>query len=152
MEERKMKDSQFLSAKEKQRVLKQWMDFLASGLKWEKFHEALYSHLIQHCSFIAHYNRQGFYGTYFEEGERIIQFLSQFDKRNAGADGIPRSVEYGMTYWATDADYTDVNGEMIEIASGYIPALVEKAARRQRDDDVARALALLNKHGMSLEL
>ena len=50
--------------------------------------------------------------TYFESGNDALHFLSQFDTRQ----GIPRSIEYGMTYWLTDDDYYDVNTEMCRIA------------------------------------
>lgn len=117
---------------------------MASGLKREKFTKNLYNHLIQHCSFIAHYDINGFYSTYFEEGDDTVRFLSQFDDRN----GMPKSVEYGMTYWITDEEYYDINCEMVRIASKYIPALKKKAENEQRELDVTRAKLLLAKHGI----
>ena len=138
----KMKDTKFLSAQEKEKVLRQWNLFLKSGLSKDKFNKALYTHLIMHCSFIAHYDIHGFYSTYFEEGEDTVRFLSQSDNRN----GIPKSVEYGMIYWYTDPDYNDLNSEMCKIASKYIPTLITKARNSQRDMDIRRAKALLAKH------
>ena len=140
-----MKDTQFMSAGEKQKVLRQWRMFLNSGLSKNNFTKALYDHLIQHCSFIAHYDRQGFYSTYFEEGEDAVHFLSQFDNRN----GIPNSIEYGMVGWYTTPDYNDINSEMCRIATKYIPALVEKCQHRQREKDILRATSLLAKHGLT---
>ncbi len=140
----KLQDTKFMSAEEKRKVLRQWRLFLKSGLSRDKFTKVLYNHLIMHCSFIAHYDRQGFYSTYFEEGEDIVCFLSQFDNRN----GIPKSVEYGMTCWYTDPDYNDINSEMCRIASKYIPHLVISADNKQREMDVMRAEMLLAKHGM----
>ena len=92
-----LKDSQFLSAAEKKRVLKQWDTFLKYGCQQKHFFKALYNHLILHCSFIAHYDRGGFYATYFTNGEDIAHFLTQFDNRMACQialnteclDGIP---------------------------------------------------------------
>ena len=144
-------DTKFMSAAEKQRVLRQWERFLKGGLKWEQFDKALYSHLIQHCSFIAHYDRAGFYSTYFESGDSIRQFLSQFDDRC----GIPASVEYGMTYWIAGGndvsqEYYDINCEMVRVAGKYIPGLLKEASRSQKDADVAQAKALLSKHGIKL--
>ena len=84
-------DAKFMSAAEKSKVLKNWELFLKSGLEQDKFTQALYHHLIQHCSFIAHYDIHGFYATYFERGNSTLNFLSQFDTRH----GIPQSFEYG---------------------------------------------------------
>ena len=147
----KLHDSQFMSAAQKAKVLRQWETFLKQGCKWEHFTKGIYEHLIQHCSFIAHYDRAGFYATYFEHGEDKAHFLSQFDVANAAADGVPRSVEYGMTYWAT-GDYADINREMIRIAGGYIPGLVGRAGLEQEVEDVVCAKALLKKHGYDLEI
>jgi len=141
-------DSKFMSAAEKRKVLKQWNLFLKSGLQREKFTKPLYEHLINHCSFIAHYDIHGFYSTYFEEGEDTAHFLSQFDDRN----GIPKSIEYGMTYWITDEDYYDINSEMVRIASTYIPALINKALSEQVSADITRARTLLAKHGIRIEV
>ena len=144
-----MQDTKFMSAAEKEQALKQWERFLKGGLKWEQFSKALYNHLIQHCSFIAHYDRAGFYATYFESGDDIAAFLGQFDERTAGLNGIPRSVEYGMDYWAT-GDYADINMAMIETATKYIPELLNRARQGQEDADTAEAKRLLAKHGKQL--
>jgi len=144
-----VKDSRFMSAAEKEQVLRQWERFLKGGLKWEQFNKALYNHLIQHCSFIAHYNRAGFYSNYFESGDGIAVFLSQFDKCNAEANGIPRSVEYGMTYWVDD-EYGDLNMAMIETATKYIPGLLAQAKRSQEGADIGEARRLLSRHGIKL--
>ena len=139
-------DSKFMSAAEKSKVLKRWEMFLRSGLEKAKFTKALYEHLINHCSFIAHYDIHGFYATYFESGDDTRHFLSQFDTRR----GIPRSIEYNMTYWLTDEDYCDINTEMCRIAWRYIPVLELKAKNDQRHADLAHAEVLLKKHGLSL--
>ena len=140
-------DSKFMSATEKRKVMKQWTLFLESGLKREKFTKPLYEHLINHCSFIAHYDLGGFYSTYFENGDDTLLFLSQFDDRK----GMPESVEYGWTAWLTDEDYYDINSEMVRIASKYIPALIKKAKNDQLKTDITRAKALLAKHGIKIE-
>ena len=140
-------DSKFMPAAEKTKVLKQWERFLKSGLDKEPFTRLLYHHLIQHCSFIAHFDINGFYATYFETGDDTRRFLSQFDTRG----GIPKSIEYGdMSGWLTDEDYYDINIEMCRIASGYIPGLDLKAKNDQRHADLSQAEALLKKHGVAL--
>ncbi len=140
-------DSKFMSAAEKAKVLKQWEGFLKSGLDKGHFTKLLYHHLIQHCSFIAHYDIHGFYATYFESGDDTRHFLSQFDTRN----GMPRSIEYGdLSGWLTEEEYSDVNIEMCRIAFRYIPVLELKAKNDQRHADLAHAELLLKKHGINL--
>ena len=68
-------DSKFMSAAEKSKMLKHWEMFLRGGLEKKFFTEALYKHVINHCSFIAHYDIHGFYPTYFESGGGILHFL-----------------------------------------------------------------------------
>lgn len=138
-----MRDSQFMTAREKELVLKAWVTFLKHGLKFSHFTKALYNHLTLHCSFIAHYDRAGFYGVYFEHGDDTKRFLSQFD-----AAGPCVSIEYGYTGWK-DGDFSDLNNAMIEAAKPYIPELIRKASASQRDADVAQANALLRKHGLA---
>jgi len=146
VEEGVMHDVEFMTAAEKRKVLKQWELFLQSGLKKEKFTKALYTHLIMHCSFIAHYSIHGFFATYFESGDDIVTFLSQFDGRN----GIPKSIEYSMIGWYTSGDHHDINSEMVRIASKYVPVLIKQAQNRQKETDIAQAKALLAKHGVDL--
>lgn len=141
-----LKDSQYLSAAEKRRVLKQWETFLKHGCQEKHFTGPLYNHLTMHCSFIAHYNKAGFYGTYFTNGEDTAHFLTQFDNRN----GIPQSIEYGRLYWYTSADYNDINAEMCRIAAKYIDGLTQKAGERQEAADIIEARRLLSKHGIPL--
>jgi hypothetical protein len=137
-------DGQFMSAREKALVLKAWLRFLKNGLRFEDFTKRLYEHLHLHCSFIAHYNRAGFYAEYFERGEDTAQFLSQFDGRGEG-----RSVEYGWAWWL-QGDYADLNQTMIDEGTKYIPSLMEKARQSGRDADLAEARRLLGKHGLQL--
>ena len=139
-------DSKFMPAAEKSKVLKQWEGFLQSGCSRVKFTKLLYHHLIQHCSFIAHYDIHGFYATYFENGDDTIHFLSQFDD----SKGIPKSVEYGMTYWLTGEEYYDINSEMVRIAGKYVPVLIKRSKLLQKSADIAEARVLLAKHGLKL--
>ncbi len=139
-------DSQFMTAAEKSKVLKQWERFLSNGLAKEYFTRALYKHLINHCSFIAHYDIHGFYSTYFERGDDIRHFLSQFDTRR----GPPRSIEYGWTPCITGEAYSNNKAEVCRIACKYIPALELKARNDQRHADIAVARALLRKHRINL--
>jgi hypothetical protein len=146
MKKYEFRDVEFMSAREKELVLKAWVRFLKKGLMLKDFSNRLYEHLSLHCQFIAHYDRAGFHRTYFEKGEDTVRFLSQFDKR-----GECRSIEYGMTSWL-GGNYGDLARAMIEEASPYIPKLIEDAQARQREADLAEARKLLAKHGHELRL
>ena len=105
-------DAKFLSAVEKEKVLKQWIRFLDSDFDKQAFGEALYTHLMQHCSFIAHYDRGGFWSTYFADEADTPDFLQQFDK-----DKDYESFEYGcISGWigcVASEPYEDINRAMI---------------------------------------
>ena len=145
MKQYAFRDAEFMSAREKALVLKAWVRFLKNGLRREDFSDRLYTHLINHCGFIAHYSRTGYYATYFENGDDTTRFLSQFDKR-----GDCLSVEYGKSWWL-HGDYEDLNRAMIEEAFGYVPALMEQASRKAKEADLAEAQRLAAKHGFKVQ-
>lgn len=139
-----MKDTKFMTADEKRRVLRAWERFLrglARGLRGDAlvrlFTKDLYNHLIQHCSFIAHYNRGGFFATYFEDPEDTIRFLSQFDGR-----ATRLSVEYGMDYWYKGEEYGDINEAMIRLATPFIDGIVLGLSGLAKERDLATARQL----------
>lgn len=125
-----MKSTKFMSADEKEKVLQDWQRFIESDFSQTRFTKVLYNHLIQHCSFIAHYNQAGFYGTYFEDPEDTMKFISQFDR-----DQDCVSVEYGMKYWLNNEDYRDINNAMVEAYEPYkteiYPQLRQKAKQKK---------------------
>lgn len=134
-------EAKYMTARQKQLVLGDWLRFLKSGLAHKQFSKRLYNHLIQHCSFIAHYNREGFYSTYFRSGDDVVRFLSQFDGTTSCS-----SVEYGWPWWQ-HGEYEDLNRAMIEVATPLIPDLKKQVFAAQEATDVAQATALLAKYG-----
>jgi hypothetical protein len=74
-EECGFRDETYMKAEEKVNVLRAWKRFLNSGCAKSQFTEALCHHLSQHCSFIAHFDRHGFYSFYFD---RITPGLFRF--------------------------------------------------------------------------
>ena len=124
------KDARFMTAAEKQRVLRQWIGFMKSGFAARHFTKGLYGHLIQHCSFIAHFNRGGFHAVYFGNPSATQRFLDQFD-RSKGC----RSAEYGDAGLIDDEDYRDINGAMADLATAMMPAL----RRTLREREIAGA-------------
>ena len=146
-------DSPFMTAGEKHRVLAQWRRFLQTLARdsddgdrpFQAFGQALYEHLIQHCSFIAHYNRLGFFEHYFEHGDDTLRFLRQFDRRT-NPDGL--STEYGWCCWLGD-DYRDINEAMRDVATELAPAIAATATAQQSRYDLALARQLAAKHGVA---
>src|SRR5579862_5379428 len=101
-------DERFMSAHDKEIVLRDWIRFLKHGCKFQQFTKALYEHLTLHCSFIAHYNRLGFHEFYFGEiSASTTRFLDQFDPAQPGM-----SAEMGMGYWLNGPTGADLNHAM----------------------------------------
>lgn len=108
------KSTEFMSEKQKEATLREWQRFIESGFERKYFTRRLYDHLHLHCAFIAHFNIQGFYNSYFENPEHTLKFLSQFDR-----DYDCRSVGYGTTCWYKSEDYHDLNSEMVKSLEPY---------------------------------
>ena len=113
-------DVEFMTAKEKELVLKNWQTFLKHGLQRKHFTKRLYNHLHLHCGFIAHYNIHGFYSTYFEAGEDTQRFVEHFCNH------------------PTTMDYDDLNTAMQEVYSKYRDTIL-----KQTEEDVTKRLKLL---------
>ena len=137
------KDAEFMTAEEKKKVLKNWERFLSNGFQWNNFTSRLYEHLHLHCSFIAHYNRAGFYATYFEQPDDTAKFLKQFDK-----DYDCVSIELGMRVWLS-GDCQDLNQAMCETAERYKAAIYARCGYEEKERDIKLADMLLAKHGVS---
>jgi hypothetical protein len=126
----KFTDAEFMTADEKRLVLKQWCRFVAGGFKREHWTKRVYQHLINHCSFIAHFNANGFYAHYFSDSTMTRKFLSQFD-RKAGCV----SVEYGMTYWIrggndVSSQYYDLNNAMVDAVAPVLSLVQDMPSAR----------------------
>jgi hypothetical protein len=160
MKNYQFKDVEFMTADEKQLVLKDWIKFLKQlnldngeecldnfGNSMPKlfkyFTKRLYSHLSLHCSFIAHYDRFGFFNTYFNEPEQTQLFLKQFTNG--------KSIEYGSHWWL-NGDHADINNAMCEMAREIAGTITDKKAIEQRKIDIERAKQLLAKHDLELKL
>jgi hypothetical protein len=139
-------DEPFMSGKEKEVVLNAWTRFLKNGCKFNDFTDALYRHLALHCSFIAHYDRRGFYEFYFDTpGSSTIRFIDQFDPAKPGI-----SAEIGMTYWLNGPTGADLNRAMREASAPYTSKLRELFLLDRKQRDLAQATALAAKYGMAL--
>jgi len=140
----KFKDVQFMTASDKQLVLRDWERFV-KNICFKNFTERLYHFLTLHASFIAHYNRAGFYSVYFEQPEDTVRFLGQFDFKKGC-----QSVEYGGTHWVNSPDYADINGAMVEVAAPYLKAIYARCSVTEHDRDLTIAQELAKKHGFQV--
>lgn len=95
-----------LSAAEKESIRRDWRSFIQNGFRWADFTPRLYRHLIQAASFIAHFDRRGFWSIYFEHtGPRLLAFLNQFG-------GDYQSAELGGRFWLEHGSGTDLKRAM----------------------------------------
>lgn len=131
-------DEPFMSARQKGQVLRAWRRFIRSGFEFGAFSQALYQHLIQHCAFIAHYDRLHFWQLYFDgAGKDLKCLLNQFG-------GDRRSCEYGWKLWldgpaadlnrAMCAEMAVVYPEFIAILAGLDRAFGQMQARAEAVD------------------
>jgi hypothetical protein len=137
------RDVVFMTAGEKNQVLRDWERFIESSFERRHFTDRLYKHLTLHCSFIAHYNIAGFYDVYFGKKRNTDRFIDQF------TSGI--SSEYGMDYWLRGS-YGDINNAMCEVMRKYSPDLKKKLAGEIEKEDIGIARALLAKHGKDFKI
>lgn len=141
------KSVQFMTSNEKMLVYKQWERFImmltAGGgetvkdnygnempILFKYFTDRIYKHLSLHASFIAHYDRWGFFSTYFANPEDTIRFINQFDKNYDY-----QSIEYGMEW--VSGDYEDLNKEMCNVVEQHKSELYSKLRIQVKADKLA---------------
>jgi hypothetical protein len=144
--ETEFKDSEFMTATEKKLVLARWKRFVEGGFQEPQFTDRIYKHLSLRAEFIAHFSREGFYQTYFEDPEATIRFLRQFD-----ADHGFLSVEYQSDRWIR-AEYADINRAMSEVLESRKERLYAELSGKVIQRDLSAAEALLAKHGIKVVL
>ena len=142
------KDAEFMTAKEKELVLKQWRTFLKNYVPGDldhidkHFSKKLYEHLIYHCSFIAHYNRHMFISFYFNDGDSAMRFFRQFD-----SDYKYQSAEIAMNNWYYYEPYHDLNSAICKEFDKVKEKIYEANCVYQENKDIQMAEMLLKKHG-----
>lgn len=129
---------------EKRLVLEQWNTFIKKGFRLQDFTDRVYRHLSLHCQFIAHYDKYGFYNSYFVDPASTIKFLTQFDN-----DGERHSVEYNSSRWL-QGEYADINQAMCDNLEPYKKELYVRLNNTIKEHDLAQARYLLEKHGLKI--
>jgi hypothetical protein len=136
--------TEFLSAKDKALVFKQWksfMKFLSSG-EWKEwnnkqggsdygmeapkvFTKNIYLHLSLHCGFIAHFNIHGFYSEYFSGSqvdiERFFKAIESWGEYTDITDAM--RAEYGTHKDKITAQFKEETDDRFDL----IKELVKRA-------------------------
>lgn len=137
------KDEQFITAADKEKILKIWIRFLKNGLRHDDFTRALYTYLMNYCDFIAHYDISGFIDEYFTTGADKIRFLEQFD------DGQIKTNQW-ISY-KLRGSAADLNRAMMDEAAKFLPVLYAAARAEQKETDLKIVQMLLAKHNLELD-
>lgn len=135
-------DVEFMTAAQKRTAFNAWKKFLKGDFQKKDFTKALYHHLTQHCSFIAHYDIHGFYATYFVDPKDTLRFMQQF------WDG--QSTEYGASYWLR-GDYADINQAMMHHAQTERERIETNLCISHQENLEARAHAAAKAAGLTIE-
>lgn len=141
MTETNFQTVEFMTAEEKEKVLKSWKRFIENDFKEKFFTKRLYQHLTLHCSFIAHYDKAGFYSTYFTNPEDAVKFIRQFDK-----DLGYISAEYGTDIWVSVGDFIDLNLAMCGEIEKVKKELYLRLREKEKQDILSQIHLLQNKY------
>jgi len=120
-------DTEFLKAGDKRRILARWQRFVKSGFEQNHFSDALYKHLSLHCGYIAHYNRDGFYGEYWRKN--VAQHAATFGMVSGPVPASFHNWERFLKAFSIWGDYTDINTDMMYVLDNEFRALQEQLER-----------------------
>ena len=97
------------TADQKARFANHFVRFVASGFKETLFHDWFYKRLSMTFGHIAHYNRGGFFSTFFESTQGKVDFLHQTLNPWTGFVGDPAftycDVERAIATWLETSGY-----------------------------------------------
>jgi hypothetical protein len=120
-------DTEFLKAEDKRRILARWQRFVKSGFERDLFTDTVYKHLSPHCGYIAHYNRDGFYGEYWCKD--VAQHAATFGMVSGPVPESFHNWESFLKAFSILGDYTDINTDMMYVLGNELRALQEQLER-----------------------
>jgi len=132
-------DAQYMTAKDKETVLKHWKKFIINSFQRKDFTKQLYNHLIQHCGYIAHFNMEGFYSVYFSSPLGTKTFVEDFSvggeyKYIQGERWLP--------------DYKDIGEKMDEFLEIHKGRIKLRCAKEICENDLEIARNILKKYNI----
>lgn len=115
-------DVEYMTADDKQKLVRAWTTFVKHGFQWSHFSDRIYKHLSLHVGHIAHFDRGGFWQTWFKDGEDRLAFIDHF-----------------LSYRVMD-DYFDVHTAMKAVLNDHIENLSRKAV----EDEISKLTLMRN--------
>ena len=102
-----------------------------------------YRYLHSHCGFVDRSSRSEFFRDYFENPDRTLRFIRQFD---IAGNRLGYASTFATTAWL-NGDYADINRTMRGLASRFIPQIKTAAQAAQLEAGVTGARRLASRHG-----
>lgn len=126
---------QFMTAEEKEKVVKAMKSFLKSDFSKTTFTDRLYKHLTLHCGFIAHFNIHGYFDTYFTSPEGKVRWANMLCNERFCHE-----------------DYRDINAVLIDMVDAKMKETIADLNKQAMERDLAQATALLQRHGFQRQV
>ena len=126
--------TQWDTSEDKARFANHFARFVAKGCPWSLFHKWFYNRLSNCFGHIAHYNRAGFYETWFAEPKDRAAFLYR--------------VLSCETYGSPEYTYSDVENVLRVWVSGapHYAGFVNEARRLEETSELAELARLKDKY------
>ncbi|KPK35926.1 MAG: hypothetical protein AMK70_04240 [Nitrospira bacterium SG8_35_1] len=119
-----MTDADFLTAEEKIKILKEWEGFVQSGFLLERFTRNIYEHLHLHCGYIAHYDKGGYYYTYWND--EILRSAAKNGCALSPVPGVFYEWKSFLKQFTVRGEYRDINTAMMCILRAELVRVTDK--------------------------
>lgn len=151
-------NSEFMTADQKAKVARDWELFIVRrlmmtpeerhvfklGADFPAFTKALYDHMHLHMSYIAHFNRGGFFDAQFVDTQ---QFYRNVLRVSLDQDGM------GCVRLEGDRDYGDLHTMMRKVAKRYLPEvkqMLDREHHEEHEQEIEKAKDQLELAGFSV--
>lgn len=131
-------DTRFDTAEAKADFANHFVKFVEDGHQWEDFPDWFYRRLSMTFGHIAHYDRVGFYNTFFTSAEGLVRFARH---------------THGGQFWIGRGDpshtWADVEQVLMDWAErvGYLVAMTRNLNEQTKDRELAEYVRLQEKYG-----